>query len=248
VLLTDLTSLPSIFCSARATSAAPTFFKPFVNERTKEGYVDGALFNNNPAQIAYLESKLLFPDVEHCQPDIFLSIGTSHNGKDTTGYAEARNMRLRRAKGDTSEVSRQSAASSERKGRFEWFRKIPFLQPISVMANRVDNILSSEQQWNEFRTWVLDSNAQETRRYIRINPKLGYRPPRMDEKSQVESLRTTIVEQLRRKPGYRAKIAQVARRLIASCFYFDKLKRLVEDEEMNTIKGRFISLNFSFKL
>ena len=71
--------------AARATSAAPTFFKPFVNPRTKEGFLDGAVYHNNPVRIANYESKLLWPEAEERHPDILLSIGTAHHDSDIDG-------------------------------------------------------------------------------------------------------------------------------------------------------------------
>jgi patatin-like phospholipase/acyl hydrolase len=76
---------------ARATSAAPTYFRSFYHKSTKQTYVDGAIYCNNPAEIAHIESNLIFSDVKHRLPDILLSIGTGLNGKETTEYAEARN-------------------------------------------------------------------------------------------------------------------------------------------------------------
>jgi predicted acylesterase/phospholipase RssA len=62
--------------AARATSAAPSFFRPFVKvgERKldQKTLVDGGLFANNPALCAYVHAKRLFP---LCLPRI-LSIGT----------------------------------------------------------------------------------------------------------------------------------------------------------------------------
>jgi uncharacterized protein len=64
--------------AARATSAAPSFFRPLVlgsrviDQRT---LVDGGLFANNPAICAYVHARRLFP---LCQPRI-LSIGTGTN-------------------------------------------------------------------------------------------------------------------------------------------------------------------------
>lgn len=79
--------------AACATSAAPSYFKPFKSSRTGRSYLDGALYYNNPARVAYRESRLLWPDVAENHPDIFLSIGTGQNlqrtkmelGRDAAG-------------------------------------------------------------------------------------------------------------------------------------------------------------------
>ena len=65
--------------AAAATSAAPTYFKPFEHKSSNRTYLDGALYNNNPVKIIQRERKLLWPDVAGKHPDILLSIGTSQN-------------------------------------------------------------------------------------------------------------------------------------------------------------------------
>lgn len=68
---------------ARATSAAPTFFRPAkikaYNENGNEYYtlVDGGIVANNPAMCAYVEAKKIWPDskIE------LLSIGTGEGGQ-----------------------------------------------------------------------------------------------------------------------------------------------------------------------
>jgi patatin-like phospholipase/acyl hydrolase len=71
-----------IWEAAAATSAAPTFFKPFEHVSTRRTYLDGALYHNNPVLLVHRERKLLWPDVADREPDILLSIGTSQNGDD----------------------------------------------------------------------------------------------------------------------------------------------------------------------
>lgn len=67
--------------AAAATAAAPPYFKAFYHGATRRSYLDGALYNNNPAGIADRERKALWPDVADCAPDIFLSIGTSRDAR-----------------------------------------------------------------------------------------------------------------------------------------------------------------------
>jgi len=69
-----------IWEAAAATSAAPSYFKPFIHGSTKRTYLDGALYHNNPVRIAEQERKLIWPDVADKHPDILLSVGTSHSG------------------------------------------------------------------------------------------------------------------------------------------------------------------------
>jgi patatin-like phospholipase/acyl hydrolase len=70
--------------AAAATSAAPSYFKPFCHEATKRTYLDGAIYHNNPVRLAHRERRLLWPDVADREPDLFLSIGTSQNQADVS--------------------------------------------------------------------------------------------------------------------------------------------------------------------
>lgn len=57
----------AIWEAGRATSAAPTFFKPMFIPIPSPGfyYVDGGVLNNNPSQIALDEAGKIWPDVSH---------------------------------------------------------------------------------------------------------------------------------------------------------------------------------------
>jgi patatin-like phospholipase/acyl hydrolase len=70
-----------IWEAASATSAAPSFFKPFVCFDPHRTYLDGAIYYNNPVRVANHERKFLWPDVADNPPDILLSIGTGKNGQ-----------------------------------------------------------------------------------------------------------------------------------------------------------------------
>ncbi len=64
--------------AGRATSAAPTFFKPAYlydrQEETMQTLIDGALIANNPALLAYVEAKKLYPNAKKFH---ILSISTA---------------------------------------------------------------------------------------------------------------------------------------------------------------------------
>jgi hypothetical protein len=107
------------------------------------------------------------------------------------------------------------------------------------MVNRVDNLLNSEQIWQDFKRDVNSSSrsVNEYLRYQRINPFLGRPPPRLDDKRQVESLQMTVADVIRKKKYYRKKIARVAHHLIASSFYFEKADTPRENEGFYICKG-----------
>ncbi len=65
--------------AARATSAAPTYFTPLTItpiDQDQDTYclIDGGIAVNNPALVAYIEAKKLFPDAAHYH---ILSLGTA---------------------------------------------------------------------------------------------------------------------------------------------------------------------------
>ncbi|QYS99639.1 hypothetical protein H0G86_006758 [Trichoderma simmonsii] len=62
--------------AARATSAAPPYFKPFSHADSKETYIDGAVHHNCPVWVADQERRLLWDEVSHWPADIVLSLGT----------------------------------------------------------------------------------------------------------------------------------------------------------------------------
>lgn len=197
------------------------------------------MYFNNPCRVAYQESKLLWPDVEDCHPDILLSIGTGHNGKETTGSAEPR-RRLQKPKPPNLQEDSPVTVKKQR-GLRAWARDVAIVQCLRLMVNRVDNILSAEQIWHDFRLWVEDSHGREGHRYVRVSPKLGYGPPKLDETSQVDTLSSVVVSALRGLPGYRIKIAQIVHRLVASCFYFETRGSPEEAEGFYRCKGTMAS-------
>ena len=67
----------TIWEAARATSAAPTFFKAMTISKPSPAitFVDGGLGHNNPAQLAREEAMLLWPASRSC---CLVSLGTGH--------------------------------------------------------------------------------------------------------------------------------------------------------------------------
>lgn len=87
--------------AACATSAAPSFFKPFMSSNGRT-YLDGALYYNNPIRVANHERKLIWPDVADSPPDLILSLGTGQNQKKIA--QELRNETLGRSDAYTTET------------------------------------------------------------------------------------------------------------------------------------------------
>jgi patatin-like phospholipase/acyl hydrolase len=103
--------------AAAATSAAPSFFKPFLCTTNKGCYIDGALYHNNPVNVANHERRLLWPDIIAKHPDIFLSIGTGQNelkmrkdlDRAANGLTSQRGRNLEDA--DSAKLRKESRAS-----------------------------------------------------------------------------------------------------------------------------------------
>ncbi|KAL7619934.1 hypothetical protein AAE478_010481 [Parahypoxylon ruwenzoriense] len=71
-----------IWEAARATSATPPFFKPFLKPETNQEYSNSDLRYTCPAVIAHYETKSIWNDVANSPPDLMLSIGAGRNVGD----------------------------------------------------------------------------------------------------------------------------------------------------------------------
>ncbi|KAG7057284.1 patatin-like serine protein [Colletotrichum scovillei] len=205
--------------AARATSAAPPFFKPFTKEDTKTGYLDGALYHNCPVLVAHHERRTIWPDIADALPDVLLSIGTGIN----------------RAKDEyQSDLHSRETTRGGRHVVGRWERFLP-VQMARITADRFDQILSCEATWSEFKARNLpqmphqpseyqssehetrDYRAREShRRHIRINPELQSAVPRLDAVDELVNLEVQT-RQFLETPAQRMKIKEVANRLVASC-------------------------------
>jgi len=64
-----------IWEAALATSAAPSYLPPFEKIETNAQYVDGAVYANCPAEVAYGEMEKLWPK-SGASLDVLVSLGT----------------------------------------------------------------------------------------------------------------------------------------------------------------------------
>ncbi|KAL9049151.1 MAG: hypothetical protein Q9162_007370 [Coniocarpon cinnabarinum] len=206
---------------ARATSAAPTYFKPFVNVRTRQGYLDGAIYHNNPVEVANDERKLIWREDANFHPDLLFSIGTGHHGEakgpfDNTGKAPHR--RRTRAYRDSETLPKPEDRT---KGPRSW-SKIPKLGSVlSGMRNRLDNVMSAEETWHRFlKATVPDPYSSDRQRYQRINPDLGFPVPRLDAKDRIADVQKAVQARMQQDiNSLKSKVRSTAHRLIASSFY-----------------------------
>ncbi|KAK1756460.1 acyl transferase/acyl hydrolase/lysophospholipase [Echria macrotheca] len=168
-----------IWEAARATSAAPQYFKEFHHGPSRRSYVDGAILHNNPVRIAELERRILWPEFH--QPDVMLSIGT--------GCVEATD----------------SATVTGHRTR-------------KILTNNMELALDCDRIWDEYYDLAGPPNpGPPSKRLFRINPVIRGALPALDDVDLMAKLQRDVREYLETaKP----KIAEVARQLVASSFYF----------------------------
>ena len=205
-------------CRARATSAAPSYFKAFKSERNDRGYLDGALYHNNPIRVADLERRLIWPDTAGLPPDILLSIGTSCN---TTIKDAARDAQHSQRENHDHWSNKSNTTKASKHGLLDWRRNGGQTRKLfKVMKNRVESILDTEVTWLKFISDIERDDGGDKERYPRINPNIGIDPPKLDETKELPRLQQ-LVQQKTKDASYKKQIAGVARRLVASCFYVE---------------------------
>lgn len=178
--------------AARATSAAPRIFKPFCHEPSGQIFQDGAIYHNNPVEVAMQERRLIWPDVAEAHPDLVLSIGTSYNS-----------------------ASSKQATAPQRMARWGMISHVKQLAKIAI--DHIQSTLNSEQTWrNYIQTHPVPERLKD--RYIRLNLPLENDPPKLDDVSAM----TDLNEMTRsRYTSRREEMRSIADRLIATSFYFE---------------------------
>ncbi|KAE9983700.1 hypothetical protein BLS_003847 [Venturia inaequalis] len=155
--------------AARATSAAPRYFKPFYHQATQKNLIDGAIWHNNPIVIAEQERKLIWPELEDKFPDIILSLGT------------ATSHRLRRA---------ESSRAPAQRG---------IISHASDLVNLVRNHMATSIECDRIWDGYIDQLPKfvKASRFVRINPELPDEVPALDDVEKMTSLREAAEDWLR---------------------------------------------------
>jgi hypothetical protein len=167
------------------------------HEPSKQVYADGAIYHNNPIQIADQERKLLWPHLADDPPDIILSIGTSYNPDSTRRISMQRTSTLRLG------VLNQAKAL------------------LRIAMDHIASTLDSEKTWDNYIE-VLNPASHHRQRYVRLNPKLTEDPPALDEVDKMKHIQDIVRAQMMKDD----RIRQVALQLIATSFYFEKAGQL----------------------
>ncbi|KAF9892309.1 hypothetical protein FE257_002086 [Aspergillus nanangensis] len=185
----------TIWQAARATSAAPRFFKPFFHGPSGQSYQDGAIYYNNPVEIAIGEQRLIWPQETETYPDIVLSVGTGYSS--TVENLEVSQLPKPPTWGPLSHV--KSLAK--------------------IAMDHIQNSLDCEKTWKSFLE--KDVHAHKfSDRYIRANLPVDGDLPVLDEVQALDKLS----EMARFRFTKQQELIQaVADRLVASSFYFEPL-------------------------
>ncbi|XDG06361.1 hypothetical protein ABKA04_005976 [Annulohypoxylon sp. FPYF3050] len=200
------TKIWEAWISARATTAATPYFKIFQKEETGDQYVESVSQKACPVEVAHQETKLIWSDIANLPPDIMLSVGTGYNVKD--GY--------------TSQSGKSTNLDTDSSSSMSIF---PLGNPFSKSAREVDKTddQACNRMWNKFVSGKFTSTpsnmTEERRRYVRISPELNIPAVKFDDIQRIDEIEREAEEVLQQNM---LVIKEVAHRLIASTFFFEK--------------------------
>lgn len=202
--------------SARATSAAPLYFKSYVKPETGIGYTDGAIHYNCPVWVADHEWRLLWHDVRDWNPDVMLSLGTGLGPQSDK----------------TDENERRAAEKLHKKRSKTWGVRYMWRTAFGIL----DSQINCEKQWSDYCEksqlhrhrephGLPRSHGPETRkrveaqrRQLRLNVEFPEGRPGLDEIAKLQLIEEQATKDVAKNPD----IKEVAHRLVASCFYFEQ--------------------------
>lgn len=198
----DPTSEFKIWQAARATAAAPIYFKSFMHSGI--AYTDGAVHHNCPAIVADSERRRIWDEVSDWPADFFLSLGT--------GLSAVRPKSQPSSTATSPHgLARQSSLSGIRYG-------------LRLAFKIIDDQLNCEKIWDEYfkkATIQGDQRPEDRRRNMRINVPLPGERPALDAVEEVKRIEAQSLAKIQSDPDIRADIHEAAHRLVASCFYFE---------------------------
>ena len=144
-------------------------FKPLCRGSSKQVYTDGAIYHNNPIQIADKERKLIWPDLENDFPDLVVSVGTTYHSAARLSTEKVAVPRL---------------------GVFSHGKAL-----YKIVVDHIASALDSEKAWHSYMN-VVQPPPNHRSKYIRINPQLNEDPPRLDEIERMSYIQDMVREML----------------------------------------------------
>ncbi|PSK54732.1 hypothetical protein B9Z65_3821 [Elsinoe australis] len=201
-----------------AVTATPGFFKPFVHEETHRMYLDASASIPNPSAIGERERRLIWPDTDHFDPDLFLNLGAGQNRYRITN-------KIKEYK-----AAKRAAVPKSAKTGF-------FAQASSLLSSTTkEEVLQAEIAWLAFEETLSPSLDANGRHYMRFNPDLDEDPPAVDDRSSLRSLRQTVRNRLK-LPHRQTALQHLAHRFFATSFYFDLQSKTVRADGSYVCKG-----------
>ncbi|CEI60194.1 hypothetical protein FVEN_g6376 [Fusarium venenatum] len=189
--------------AARATAAAPRYFKPFVHTNTGIQYTDGAVHHVCPVFIADNERKRLWGDINQPPPDLVLSLGTGHTNCRLT-------HKEKRAYGQKSSALSPKIPSSPLRPSGSFSSMWRIINPI------IDDQKSSEDMWNSYVAQT--STSSNEHRHVRIDIGWADKRPDFDDIEEIETIERNAINMM--SDGHTVRMT--AHKLVASCFYFER--------------------------
>ncbi|TGJ84807.1 hypothetical protein E0Z10_g3967 [Xylaria hypoxylon] len=197
-----------IWEAATATFALPRYFKSFHKVETHKSYIGGTADFACPAWVAHREAQLIWDDIA-IEPDIFLSIGTGRNVRESTSQQDFRPPQRVESIDNPSRTPPMSLLL------------LPIIsktQPVQLASGK-----DPERMWDDFIAGYLAHNDRrstgDTHRHIRINPKLNMDTPKFDDVNQIERLEREAEEVIYQDFP---RIKEITHRLLATSFFFEK--------------------------
>ncbi|KAI1427994.1 hypothetical protein F5Y12DRAFT_791152 [Xylaria sp. FL1777] len=194
--------------AARATSAAQTFFKPYIHRPTQMIYVDGATVRNNPVRLAYEEAKRIWKS--GAPPDIVVSLGTGILVNSVGHIADKKGTKF----------------NSVKKALPRGLRKM-----VKTGLDMVEATMDCNREWVDFKSAF---HGRLGRNCHRLDIGLEEKPPSLDNLDMIHILFSSSRAYIRESHSYMTPsqfymqseyrwaadhIKVVARRLLASLFY-----------------------------
>ena len=191
----------SVWEAARATSAAPGYFKSYFKPSNGHTYQDGALKLNNPVLAADYERQIIWPGCAHLLPDVLLSLGTGvfPEAKDRTGEPGPRYG----------------------VGIVDGVKAL-----VQISRDAIESHLDCEKAWDDYVQCTVSENSDKRNRFHRLTLPIYGPKIELDAVDKMEELRRLTEKYYEMPPHAVAgspsrQLDDVAAQLIASLFYFD---------------------------
>ncbi|KAJ8124529.1 hypothetical protein O1611_g9111 [Lasiodiplodia mahajangana] len=239
-----------IWEAARVTTATAPLFSPFKKVETETEYTSGGMRNMCPILVAHYEAKSVWKDIADSPPDLVLSVGAGRNIGDSSKGEMKSSMSLHTTTNESLNTANLPSAviRQGRGGMGNYKRQNPqgplspdpfykgaargyivrnpqapmlltFNNPISGQTDRLNDPRATEKSWNNFLSSHVSHNPSIRQRYRRICPELFSKLPKFDDVARLDEVEREAQEVLRQNS---AELVEIAHRLVASTFFFEK--------------------------